>query len=115
MIYVISIIFSVIFMVSIIMLVRNKKLHEKYSILWIIFSVVIIILAWNHKLLDVISTALGIYYAPALLFLIACVFLILYTLHLSVVVTKQNKELIRLNQEIGIINKRDCVNEDRDF
>lgn len=105
MIYTLAIIFSIIFMISIILLVRNKKLHEKYSILWIIFSIIIIILAWNHKLLDIISTSLGIYYAPALLFLVASVFLILYTLHLSIVVTKQNKELIRLNQEIGIINK----------
>ena len=105
MIYTLAIIFSIIFMISIIVLVRNKKLHEKYSILWIIFSIIIIILAWNHKLLDIISTSLGIYYAPALLFLVASVFLILYTLHLSIVVTKQNKELIRLNQEIGIINK----------
>ena len=111
MIYIFSIIFSILFMLSIILLVRNKKLHEKYSILWIVFSVVIIILAWNHKLLDVISTTFGIYYAPALLFLIACVFLILYTLHLSIVVTKQNKELIRLNQEIGIINKREINNK----
>ncbi len=106
MIYTFAIIFSIVFLLSVILLVRNKKLHEKYSILWIIFGVVIIILAWNHKLLDIISTSLGIYYAPALLFLVACVFLILYTLHLSVVVTKQNKELIRLNQEIGIITKQ---------
>lgn len=106
MIYVFAIIFSIIFMLSIILLVRNKKLHEKYSILWIMFSVVIIILAWNHKLLDTISAELGIFYAPALLFLVACVFLILYTLHLSVVVTKQKKELVRLNQEIGIINSK---------
>lgn len=107
MIYILAIIFSIVFMLSIILLVRNKKLHEKYSILWIILSVVIIILAWNHKLLDVISNALGIYYAPALLFLVVCAFLILYTLHLSIVVTKQNKELIRLNQEIGILSKRE--------
>lgn len=112
MVYTFAIIFSIIFMISIILLVRNKKLHEKYSILWIIFSVIIIILAWNHRLLDVISSEIGIYYAPALLFLVACAFLILYTLHLSIVVTKQNKELIRLNQEIGIINKYNKISDE---
>lgn len=106
MIYIISIIATILFMVFIIFLVRNKKLNEKYSILWMIFGIMIILLAINYKLLDVISIKIGIYYSPALLFLTGFIFLILYTVHLSIVVTKQNRDIIRLNQEIAIINEK---------
>ena len=70
MIYNIAIIGSILFMLFIIFLVRNKKLHEKYSILWLVFAVIILILVWNHQLLDAVANSLGVYYAPALLFLV---------------------------------------------
>ena len=106
MIYIISIIAAILFMLFIIFLVRNKKLNEKYSILWMIFGIMIILLAINYKLLDVVAVKIGIYYAPALLFLTGFIFLIIYTVHLSIVATKQNRDIIRLNQEIAIINEK---------
>ena len=106
MIYIISIIAAILFMLFIIFLVRNKKLNEKYSILWMIFGIMIILLAINYKLLDVVAVKIGIYYAPALLFLTGFIFLIIYTVHLSIVATKQNRDIIRLNQERAIINEK---------
>ena len=109
MIYYFSICFAIIFIVFVILLVRNNKLDEKYSILWLIFSILVIILALCTKVLDKISSFLGIFYAPALLFLI----------HLSTVVTKQNKSIIRLTQEIAIlkniINKNDNDNVNNNY
>ena len=66
----------------------------------------IILLDINNKLIDVVAVKIGIYYAPALLFLTGFIFLIIYTVHLSIVATKQNKDIIRLNQEIAIINEK---------
>lgn len=106
MIYTFAIIFSILFVFCIIMLVRNNKLEEKYSILWIIFSVVIIILALNKGLLDSLANLVGIFYAPAMLFLVACIFIILFIIHLSMVVTKQNKQIIKLVQEVGILKEK---------
>lgn len=106
MIYYISIAFSVIFVIFVILLVRKNKLDEKYSILWIIFSIIIIILALCTKVLDKISDYIGIFYPPALLFLFGFIFVIFYIIHLSSVVTKQNKSIIRLTQEIAILNKK---------
>ena len=106
MIYKYSIIFAVLFMIYVINKVRNKKLYEKYSILWIIFSIIIIILSVGYKLLDKLSIMIQIYYSPALLFLAGFIFLILYMVHLSTVVTKQNKSIIRLNQELSILEEK---------
>ena len=115
MIYYFSICFAIIFIVFVILLVRNNKLDEKYSILWLIFSILVIILALCTKVLDKISSFLGIFYAPALLFLFGFIFVIFYIIHLSTVVTKQNKSIIRLTQEIAIlkniINKNDNDND----
>lgn len=106
MIYYISIAFSVIFIFFVIMLVRKNSLDEKYSILWMIFSIIIIILALCTKLLDKVSNFIGIFYPPALLFLFGFIFVIFYIIHLSVVVTKQNKSIIRLTQEVAILNEK---------
>ena len=106
MIYYISIAFSLIFIIFVILLVRKNKLDEKYSILWIMFSIIIIILALCTKLLDKISDYIGIFYPPALLFLFGFIFVIFYIIHLSVVVTKQNKSIIRLAQEVAILNEK---------
>ena len=106
MIYNIAIIGSILFMLLIILLVRNKKLHEKYSILWLVFALIILILVCNHKMLDIVASSLGVYYAPALLFLVGFIVLIIYLMHLSVVITKQNKDIIRLTQELAITRQK---------
>lgn len=104
MIYYFSIVFLIFFMIFVIFLVRKNKLEEKYSILWIFFSFLIIFLALFRGVLDKIASFFGVYYAPALLFLFGFVFLIFYIIHLSIVITKQNKLIIRLTQEISILN-----------
>lgn len=106
MIYYFSIVFLVFFIIFVILLVRKNKLEEKYSILWMIFSFLIIFLALFRGILDEIANFFGVYYAPALLFLFGFVFLIFYIIHLSIVVTKQNKSIIRLTQEISILNEK---------
>ena len=106
MIYKYAIVIAIIFMIYIINKVRNKKLYEKYSILWIFFGILVIILAIGYNWLDQLSIMVGIYYSPALLFLIGFAFLILYIVHLSVVITKQNKDIIKLNQELAILEEK---------
>lgn len=105
MIYFLAIIGSILFSIFILLLVRNNKLDEKYSILWIIFSIVIIIFSLNKNILEYISNLLDIYYAPATLFLIGFAFLVVFIIHLSIVVTKQNKSIIKLTQKLAILEE----------
>lgn len=106
MIYFLAIIVSILFLIFILLLVRNNKLDEKYSILWIIFSIVIIIFASNKNILENISNLLGIYYAPATLFLIGFSFLVIFIIHLSIVITKQNKSIIKLTQKLALLEEK---------
>jgi hypothetical protein len=63
-IYLVSIIFSVIFLVLIIELVRKNKLSEKYSLLWILFGAVVLIFSLSPVFIEKISLILDIKYAP---------------------------------------------------
>ena len=106
MIYYIITIFTVVFLVTIIRLIIKEKLLLKYSILWIIYSIGLVIMSVSVGTIEFISTKLGIYYAPALIFLSGLFFLMIYSLHLSIVISKQNKYITNLVQEVSLINNK---------
>ena len=105
-IIILAVIASILFTIFIILLVRNNKLDEKYSILWIVFSIVIIIFALNRNILLSLSKFLGIHYAPATLFLVGFAFLIVFVIHLSMVITGNNKAIVRLTQKLAILEEK---------
>lgn len=74
MIYTLAIIFSVVFMLSIIILVRNNKLEEKYSLLWLIFGIGIIILSIFPNIIDKLAKYFNIIYPPSLIFYLHSLF-----------------------------------------
>lgn len=104
MIYNLAILFSILFLIFVLNLVRKNKLEVKYSIIWIILSILTIIISIKPRILEIMSIGLGVEYTPSLMFLCAVAAIIIYIIHLSVVVTKQNKAIIRLVQEVSIIN-----------
>jgi len=106
MVYNLAIIGSILFTLFIMLLVRKNKLDEKYSILWIVFSMIILLFSLNRNILGKISSILDIYYAPATLFLIGFVFLTIFIIHLSMVITRQNKSIVRLVQKVAILEEQ---------
>ena len=105
MIYKLAILFSVLFILFILNLVRRGKLDEKYSILWVIFAVAIFIIAIYPESIIQIANWFNVYYPPALLLLAGVVVVGAYIVHITVVVTKQNKMIIKLTQELAIVKK----------
>jgi hypothetical protein len=97
---------SVIIFVIVIELIRRNHLKERYSLIWLATAIVLIIFSIWRSLLDVIAGAIGIYYAPSLLFLLAIGFLILLLLNHSVAVSSLSKKNERLAQEMGILKTR---------
>lgn len=105
-VYTISIIFSMVFLFIIIELVRKRKLQEKYSILWIFMSIILIVLSSTPKVINKLAKLLDIKNAPSFLFLFGLVYLIIYNLHITVVVSLQSEKITRLTQEIGLIKEK---------
>ena len=109
MIYKVAIVLSIIFIIFILNLVRKNKLDEKYSILWLFFSIIILIVSIFPNIIEEISNWFGVYYPPSLLLLISVIIIGAYIVHITLVITKQNKMIIKLTQELALLNN----NEDK--
>ena len=92
-------------MVAVIELIRRGRLKEKYSLLWLFAGSVLLLLSASRDLLNYISRLLGVFYPPSLLFLLAFLFLLLITLHFSVVVSGLSEKNKQLAQELAMLRQ----------
>ena len=114
MIYSFAIIFSIAFIIFIINLVRKNKLEEKYSILWLIASIVILIVAIFPSIITIVAEKFNVFYPPTLMLLFAIIILGAYIVHITVVITKQNKMIVKLTEELGILKQEFKDYKDKD-
>jgi hypothetical protein len=90
---------------SVVELIRRNKLKEKYSLLWLAASLVILFFSISRKALETISLLVGIYYPPSFIFLIASLFLIIINIHFSTVISELYEKNKNLTQEIALLKK----------
>ncbi len=102
---VLSIVSSGAVFVLVIELIRRGRLKERYSLLWLFASGILLVLSSSRVVLEFISRKLGIFYAPSFLFLLAFLFLLLITLHFSVVISGLSDRNKRLAQEIALLRQ----------
>jgi len=86
-------------------LIRRGRLKEKYSLLWLFAGIILLIFSLSRGLLEYVSSLLGIYYPPSLLFLLAFMFLLLITLHFSVVISGLSDKNKKLAQEVALLRQ----------
>lgn len=101
-----GIIFSLIILLSVFFLVRERLLKEKYSLIWFVIGLFMLIVSLFRNLLDGFSDLIGVYYAPSAFFslLIAGAYLLLLNMSVSISHLKaQNKAL---TQELGLLRLR---------
>jgi hypothetical protein len=87
-------------------LVRRRRLMERYALLWLFATVVLLALAVWRDLLERVSSAVGIFYAPSALFAIAFGFVLVLLLHFSLVISRLADQNKVLAQRIGILQQR---------
>ena len=92
--------------IIVIELIRRNHLKERYSLIWLTTTVVLIIFSLSRPLLHSIARYLGIYYPPSFLFLLSIIFLLVLLLHFSTVISSLSEQNKRLSQEIGILKIR---------
>jgi len=101
-----GIVFSLIILLSVIFLVRERLLKEKYALIWILIGLFTLLISLCRGLLDGFSDLIGVYYAPSAFFslLIACAYLLLLNMSVSLSGLKaQNKAV---SQELGLLKLR---------
>ena len=87
-------------------LIAKGKLREEYSFVWIACTVLLLLFSVWRNGLDVIAKMLGVYYAPALVFMAAIFAIIVFLVHLSVVNSKQHDQIKILTQELAMLKKK---------
>lgn len=102
-IYILGILFSIAFLVAVMDLMRRRLLLEQYSLFWLGMAIVILLLSIFHDSLNRMAAAVGIIYAPSLLFLVGFLFMLGTMLHLTVVLSRLTTRTVRLTQEVAIL------------
>ena len=105
-IQVVAISISLLLFFFIMYLIRSQRLKEEYSLLWIFFSLVFILLSFWRSGLDYISDFLGVAYPPAALFMILLMAVFLILIEFSIIISKLADKNKSLAQEIGLLKQR---------
>ena len=86
-------------------LIRERKLREKYALLWLFTSMFIILLTVSRRLLEIAALSVGIYYPPSLLFLVGVLFLLMVNIGHSVSLSRLSENNRKLAQEMALLKK----------
>jgi hypothetical protein len=84
-------------------LVRRRVLREKYALLYGFVGFGGLVLALGRTRFDRLARALGVSYGPALLFLVAVMFLLFLCVSLSVEVSKLEERSEILAEEVALL------------
>ncbi|MCK5505563.1 MAG: DUF2304 domain-containing protein [Thermodesulfovibrionia bacterium] len=103
---ILSITLSLVVLVSVLEFIRRGVFKEKYALLWLFASIVLLIISFWRGLLDFTAGIFGFYYPPSFLFLLGLGFLLLITLHFSIVVSNLSEKNKKLAQELGILKEK---------
>ena len=87
-------------------LVRSKALKEKYSLVWLLTALVLLLLSVFRGLMDKLAGMMGIYYSPSAFFLLAFVFLMVIMVQFSVVISRLSERNKLLAQDLALMKLR---------
>ena len=93
-------------MLTIVNLVRRRRLDERYALLWLAAGIIMMVAPLATAPIDALSELLGFQYGPAFVLLIAFLGLCLINLQYSVVISRLNKQNKTLAQRIAIMEER---------
>ena len=95
---------------TIISLLKNRKLKEKYSVLWLIGIILMLALTVSRGPLEKISLFFEVYYPPSFLFVLAFLVTLSILLHFSVAISAIEKKQKALAQRLVLIEEKIRLN-----
>jgi hypothetical protein len=101
-----ALIISFTIFVVIISLVRNRKLREEFSWLWLLTGVVVFVLAFWYDLLVKLTSLIGAVAPTTTLFIFSNIFLVFISLHLAIKVSQLSDQVKNLAQKISLLEAK---------
>src|ERR1700709_917971 len=102
-IQVITIVISILFLGLVSRLIVKGRLREEYSIIWFLFTCILVGFAFWQTGLTRLSELFGVSIPANLVFTISIFIALVYLLHLSVVSSKLQKQNKQMAQEIALL------------
>jgi len=96
---------SLLVLLTIIQLVRRKRLDEKYAFLWVMAGIVMLCAPLATRTLDAVSLALG-FHNPGFILMLGFFAICMINLQFSVVISRLNKHNKQLAQRLALLEQR---------
>ena len=84
-------------------LIRQRRLRERYALLWVLAGGVMLALSLWRTGVDTIAAFVGIHYAPSALFALAFLFIVVLLLHFSTATSRLSDENALLAQRLALL------------
>jgi hypothetical protein len=105
-IQIVAIVGAALLLVTVLEMVRRRRLQERYALLWMGSAAVLLVLAvWRNALAEV-AQLMGIAYPPNALFFVAFAFILLLLLHFSAAVSRLGDQSKILAQRLALLEER---------
>lgn len=101
-----AIVLVLVFLVVMFWLLRRGQLAMKYSLLWIFSGIIMLVLAVFPGVLDSFAKLIGVYSSVNALFAVMLFCGLALMISFTVIVSRDKREIVRLTQEISILEKR---------
>lgn len=99
------VVFSIVWIIVILRLIRHGKISIKYSMVWLFMAVVIFLVGIFPGLMELVSDFFGFLTISNLVIGILLTLLLILTLFLTMIVTNQKTQINNLIQEVSMLKK----------
>ena len=100
------VIVAIFLLIFIITVLRKKKMPVKYSLVWILSSLIILLIALIPSVFIKISTLLGFETMSNMIIGVFIFILLIITLVLTIIVSGQRKKITTLIQEVSLLKEK---------
>lgn len=96
----------IVFFLCILLLMKRRKLSLKYSLLWFLTGLVLLVCGIFPKMVVALAHCIGIYSEVNAVFFVGVCFLLMNILYLTTIVSGQNEQIRSLTQSQALLEKR---------
>ena len=87
-------------------LLIKKRLNLKYTLLWLVFGAVMLVVVWFPRLLNIVASLVGFEVASNGLFAILHFCTLILLISMTAIVSKLNEKVKRMIQTIALLERR---------
>lgn len=102
---IVAIVLALTILVTILELVRRRRLREEYSVVWVVTAVALLILAFNYRILVWMTGLIGAAVPNSTLFFGGLLFLMLLCLQFSVRLSRLTYRLRKLTRQVSLLQE----------